>query len=323
MSFGAVLPFLAPVLFAAQADPAAGKGATLRLAAVDRFFEVGRPARVRVTLANEGKASLLTDNAVLFGVGITATGADGVAKPVTESLVPANCKQPLLLPSGASVAATIDLASLLPTLFEKRGKVSVKCAVAGVESAPLEFMIHPDWRGGRAVIETSHGAMELEFFPERAPTTVANFLELAETGFYDGLTFHRVVKGFMVQGGCPNGDGTGDGPSLIPLEAGRGADALKHERGTISMAHKADPNSGSCQFFLCHRAQPALDGNYAAFGRIVDGGDGAGGLATLDKIAEVPCAMVPGGPDPGPSRPKEKVTITKVRLVAPDAKRGG
>jgi cyclophilin family peptidyl-prolyl cis-trans isomerase len=167
------------------------------------------------------------------------------------------------------------------------------------------------------VIETSLGEIELALDAERAPITTANFLELAESGFYDGLTFHRVVKGFMIQGGCPNGDGTGDGPRKLPLEASRAPDALKHERGTISMAHRADPNSGSCQFFVCLREQPALNGSYSAFGKVVRGTE------TLDRIETVPCAMVPGGPDAVPSRPKEKVSIAKVRLVPPKDKAGG
>lgn len=286
-------------------------GVSVTVAAADRFVQAGRPVRVRVAIDNGGKASLLTNNSVLFGVGLKLTAADGSVREVKESAAPANAKQPLLLPSGTTLTTTIDLAPIFPDLLGKRGKVTVSGELAGHAVAPLELVIHPDWAGWRAVIESSLGEMELEFFPDRAPITVANFLELAESGFYDGLSFHRVVKGFMIQGGCPNGDGTGDGPARLPLEAGRGADALKHERGTISMAHKADVNSGSCQFFLCLREQASLNGSYSAFGRIVRG------LEVLDKIAEVPCAMVPGGPDTVPSRPKEKVSITRIRLVAP------
>jgi cyclophilin family peptidyl-prolyl cis-trans isomerase len=153
--------------------------------------------------------------------------------------------------------------------------------------------------------------MDIALDLERAPLTVSNFLDLAADGFYDGHSFHRVVKGFMIQGGCPVGDGTGDGPRRLPLEAGRGEGARRHRRGTLSMAHKADPDSGSCQFFICHRDQPALDGNYSAFGEVVRG------IAVVDAIAEVPCAMVPGGPDAGPSRPKQKVRIESIRPLAP------
>jgi cyclophilin family peptidyl-prolyl cis-trans isomerase len=307
---------VAGAALAADAAAAADR-VTISLAAADRFCEVGGPARVRLEIANAGPASLLTSNSVLFGVGFEVTTADGTARKVPESAAPSNARQPLLLPAGSRVATTVDLAPLLPSVFGRRGKVTIGLEVAGAKAAPLELEIHPDWRGWRAVIETSLGEMELELFPEKAPITVANFLELAEAGFYDGLTFHRVVKDFMIQGGCPRGDGTGDGPRKLPLEASRGEGAVRHERGTISMAHRADPNSGSCQFFLCHRDQPALDGSYSAFGRI------ARGLETLDRITELPCSMVPGGPDAVPSRPKERVTIVRIRPMGPEGGNGG
>jgi len=304
------------VALSAAPAAAAADGVVLSLAAVDRFCEAGRPVRVRLSIANEGKASLLTSNSILFGVGLTVTAPDGRTHAVPESASPANARQPLLLPAGTTLTTTLDLAPIFPDLLAKRGKVTVRFEAAGSAAAPLELEIHPDWRGWRAVMETTLGEMEFEFFPEKAPVTVANFLALAESGFYDGLTFHRVVKGFMVQGGCPRGDGTGDGPGTIPLEAGRDPESPRHERGTLSMAHRADPNSGSCQFFICHREQKALNGSYAAFGRVVRG------LETLDRIAEVPCTMVPGGPDREPSRPKERVTIDGIRLVEP-GKAGG
>jgi cyclophilin family peptidyl-prolyl cis-trans isomerase len=318
-----IAPLLA--LFALAADPAIpepvavapGDGISITLTPADRFYEAGKPVRVRVAIENAGSASLRTENAALFGVGFTATGADGKERAVPDSAAPANARQQILIPAGTTLSTTIDLAPLLPDVLGKRGKVKVAGSIAGVAVTPLELEIHPDWRGWHAVIETSLGEIEVALDAEHAPITTANFLELAESGFYDGLTFHRVVKGFMIQGGCPNGDGTGDGPRKLPLEASRAPDAPKHERGTISMAHKADLNSGSCQFFVCLREQPALNGTYSAFGKVVRGTE------TLDKIEMVPCAMVPGGPDNVPSRPKEKVTINKVRPVAPQAGRPG
>jgi peptidyl-prolyl cis-trans isomerase B (cyclophilin B) len=304
---------LLPLALALPAPAPADSKVTVELAAAEKIYVAGKPARVRLSIANAGPASLHTNNSVVFGVGMKVTPAEGAARTVGEAAAPANARQALLLPAGTTLTTTIDLAPLLSEPFARRGRLKVELEVAGFAATPLELEVHPDWTGWNAVLETSLGEMELEFFPEQAPITVANFLELAESGFYDGLSFHRVVKGFMVQGGCPNGDGTGDGPRTIPLEAGRTDDAPKHLRGTISMAHKADPDSGSCQFFVCHRDQPVLNGNYAAFGRVVSG------LETLDAIAEVPCAMAPGGPDNVPSRPKSKITITKVRLVPPPA----
>ncbi|HBF23389.1 MAG TPA: peptidylprolyl isomerase [Planctomycetes bacterium] len=131
------------------------------------------------------------------------------------------------------------------------------------------------------------GTLSLEFWPQVAPGTVRNFLQYVSGGFYDGLTFHRVVTGFMVQGGCPQGTGTGSGPAgTIPGEFSQDS-AYSHQRGTISMARSNDPDSASCQFFICHDAATFLDGQYAAFGKLI------GGENTLDKLASV--SVGPGG----------------------------
>ncbi len=131
------------------------------------------------------------------------------------------------------------------------------------------------------------GTLSLEFWPQAAPGTVRNFLQYASDGFYDGLTFHRVVTGFMVQGGCPQGTGTGSGPSGMIRGEFSNDSAHSHQRGTISMARSNDPDSASCQFFICHDVATFLDGQYAAFGKLIAGDD------TLDKLASVPVG--PGG----------------------------
>ena len=123
----------------------------------------------------------------------------------------------------------------------------------------------------------------VELYPQYAPQTVANFQKLVGEGFYNGLTFHRIYKGFMLQGGDPNGNGTGKAESgTIPGEFssnGFKQNTLKHERGVISMARSSAPNSASCQFFIMHADNSNLDGNYAAFGRVVSG------MATIDALA--------------------------------------
>ncbi len=133
------------------------------------------------------------------------------------------------------------------------------------------------------VIEMENGkTIELEIYEDIAPITAANFLNLVKQGFYDGLIFHRVIAGFMIQGGDPEGTGRGNSGTYIRGEfASNGFDnPLKHTRGVISMARAADPNSASCQFFIMHRDAPHLDGDYAAFGKVVNGMD------TVDEIAE-------------------------------------
>ena len=117
--------------------------------------------------------------------------------------------------------------------------------------------------------------MKVELYPEVAPNTVNNFISLVNKGFYDGLIFHRVINGFMIQGGCPNGTGMGGpGYSIAGEFAQNGFDnQLKHEPGVISMARAMNPDSAGSQFFIMHEAAPHLDGQYASFGKVIKGMD--------------------------------------------------
>lgn len=126
--------------------------------------------------------------------------------------------------------------------------------------------------------------IKLELYPEKAPNTVNNFISLANVGFYDGLIFHRVIKGFMIQGGDPAGVGTGGPGYSIKGEFavnGFTANDVKHSRGVISMARAMNPNSAGSQFFIMHENASYLDGQYAAFGKVVSG------IETVDEIASV------------------------------------
>ena len=121
-----------------------------------------------------------------------------------------------------------------------------------------------------------------ELYPEIAPESVNNFVYLIGKGFYDGLTFHRIIRGFMIQGGCPQGNGTGGpGYSIKGEFAANGVkNDLKHERGVLSMARAQNPNSGGSQFFIMHADAPHLDGSYADFGKVIEGMD------VVDEIAD-------------------------------------
>lgn len=130
-------------------------------------------------------------------------------------------------------------------------------------------------------LETSKGKIVIELFEDEAPNTVANFITLVEDGFYDGLTFHRVIDGFMAQGGCPDGSGAGGPGHRIRCEC-RAADAKKHTRGVISMAH-AGPNTGGSQFFITFNPQPHLDGVHTVFGHVTEGLDVVGNLNVTDR----------------------------------------
>ena len=145
------------------------------------------------------------------------------------------------------------------------------------------------------------GKMTVELYPETAPITVKNFVDLAKKGFYDGLIFHRVISGFMIQGGDPTGTGMGGPGYTIKGEfASNGVkNPTKHTRGVISMARSARPDSAGSQFFIMHRDAPHLDGQYAAFGKMTDGFD------TLDEIADVPTDY-----SDRPRKPQKIKTVT-------------
>ena len=127
------------------------------------------------------------------------------------------------------------------------------------------------------------GIIEGELYPEKAPQSVANFVELCSKGYYNGLIFHRVIPGFMIQGGCPEGTGMGGPGYCIKGEfLWNGIkNELKHKRGVLSMARSQSPNSAGSQFFIMHRVAPHLDGQYAAFGKVIEG------LDVVDAIAKV------------------------------------
>lgn len=160
-----------------------------------------------------------------------------------------------------------------------------------------------------AVIKTTAGEMVIEFWPDVAPNTVENFKKLAKKGFYDGTCFHRVIKGFMIQGGDPNTKdpakeamwGMGDPGYKIKAEF----NDKSHVRGVISMARSADPDSAGSQFFICHGAPTFLDHQYTAFGKLIKGDD------VLEKIATTPTHPQ--------DRPDERQGVTSIKIVPADS----
>ncbi len=161
-----------------------------------------------------------------------------------------------------------------------------------------------------AILKTSYGEITLAFWSEVAPKTVENFKKLAREGFYDGTAFHRIIKGFMIQGGCPN---TKAGAKGMPGTGGPGYtikaefNAKPHVRGVISMARSQHPDSAGCQFFICHGDARFLDRQYTAFGQVVKGDD------VLERVATVPTGFGGGGGEK--STPAERIAIESIRLV--------
>ena len=161
----------------------------------------------------------------------------------------------------------------------------------------------------QAIIKTTYGDLTIAFWPEVAPKTVANFKKLAGEGFYNGTAFHRNIKGFMIQGGCPN---TKAGQSGMPGTGSPGYQIKAefndktHERGVISMARSANPDSAGSQFFICHGAAKFLDGQYTAFGKLSAGDD------VLERIATVPTQSSGGGEK---STPIDRIEVVSVEIV--------
>lgn len=156
----------------------------------------------------------------------------------------------------------------------------------------------------KAKIEMENGGvMIVELYENIAPITCKNFINLVKEGFYNGLIFHRVIEGFMIQGGCPKGNGTGGPGHTIKGEfASNGVENnLKHERGVISMARSMDKNSAGSQFFIMHQDAPHLDGEYAAFGKLIEGYD------VLDEIAKTPTDYM--------DKPLEERKIKKIEII--------
>jgi peptidyl-prolyl cis-trans isomerase B (cyclophilin B) len=165
-----------------------------------------------------------------------------------------------------------------------------------------------------AVIETSEGDMVLQFWTDAAPNTVENFKKLAHSGFYDGTIFHRIVKGFMIQGGDPNSKDPGKESSY-----GQGGPGYKikaefndrsHERGVISMARSSDPDSAGSQFFICLASVPRLDHQYTTFGKLIKGDD------VLEKIGDTPVTRSSTGEN---SKPTKRVVIESIKIVPEDS----
>ena len=195
-------------------------------------------------------------------------------------------KSSVELAKGAKLTLSYDLGPAIEA--SGGGKGAFKLAFAGGEAreisvmqaapAGLDFMSMDaaELSKYRVLMETTSGDMMMEFWPDVAPGHVRNFLDLSYTDFYDGLTFHRVIPGFMIQGGCPQGNGGGNGPRRLQAEF----NDRKHVPGVLSMARTADPNSASCQFFVMHANATHLDGQYSAFGRVTSD------LSVVDRIVK-------------------------------------
>lgn len=199
------------------------------------------------------------------------------------------------------------LAALLVLSLAGCGKTSV-VGITTTSKAPAANEESQGVGTHHAEIEIQdYGTITVELDGDAAPITVQNFMDLANAGFYDGLTFHRIIAGFMMQGGDPNGNGTGGSENTIKGEfsANGVENGLSHTRGAISMARAQDPDSASSQFFICHADSTFLDGQYACFGYVTDGMD------VVDAVCEAAQPTDDNGTIPADQQP----VITSIRIT--------
>ena len=202
---------------------------------------------------------------------------------------------------------SICLAALLVLSLAGCGKTSV-VGITTTSKAPAANEESQGVGTHHAEIEIQdYGTITVELDGDAAPITVQNFMDLANAGFYDGLTFHRIISGFMMQGGDPNGNGTGGSENTIEGEfsANGVENPLSHTRGAISMARAQDPDSASSQFFICHADSTFLDGQYACFGYVTDGMD------VVDAVCEAAQPTDDNGTIPADQQP----VITAIRVI--------
>jgi cyclophilin family peptidyl-prolyl cis-trans isomerase len=231
------------------------------------LLKTGGTAAVELRLRNEGTAESAIQGAFASAdAGLKAETQDGKAlTPAPAGTAPAlGLDMPDKLKGGGMASFELDLAKKFPGLVQP-GRYKVTWSHPSFSPATLEVTTMERY----ATIKTNLGEIVIEFYPEDAPKTVANFITLAKKGFYDGLAFHRIIPGFMMQGGDPKGDGSGGPGYTIKAEFNK----QKHVAGTVSMARKPDPDSAGCQFFICFGPIPHLDNQYTVFAQVVRGMD--------------------------------------------------
>ena len=255
----------------------AGEAKTLTLSPEDAY---GSPSddRVRTVPIDELSAAGITP---VIGKKLSTSYGQGLITDLTNTSVTVDFNHEL---AGKTLIFDVQI-------------VSIDRGDAAATTADTVNKTKPGGENRITVIETSMGTITAELYETRAPVTTANFIGLAERGFYDGLIFHRVINDFMIQGGCPDGTGMGGSGTNIKLEI---HPELTHVDGALAMARSSQPDSASSQFYICDGAQPNLDGQYAVFGVVIDGMD------VVRAISEVETGSQ--------NKPAEDVVITKISI---------
>ncbi len=250
------------LLFAAslQAGPAPVK---LRIEAAEKILRPGRKMPVRFAIENAGDAEARVEEPESYLEGLEVRDPeDRVVKAVgkTKGIT----KRTPAVEPGGFIGRTVDIAPALQVPADREGLYRFRWSFGEQTSEEIQVLVVRDWL---ATIDTNHGRISIEFLPEIAPNHVLNFVRLARAGFYEGSTFHRVIPGFMMQGGAPR-EGRPQVKSLKAELSDR-----THVFGTVSAARANEIDSANSQFFICFAAAPHLDRQYTIFGRLVDGAE--------------------------------------------------
>ncbi len=270
---------------------AAGEAKTLTMTPEDAYGSP-RDDLVRTVPIEELSAAGITP---VIGKKLTTSYGPGTITDITNTSVVIDFNHEL---AGKTLIFDVQIVSIDGGDAAVEDDAKIGDAAATIDTANKT---EPGGRNRIAVIETSMGTITAELYETRVPSTTANFIGLAERGFYDGLIFHRVINDFMIQGGCPEGTGSGDSGTNIKLEI---HPELTHVDGALAMARSQHPDSASSQFYICDGAQSPLDGQYAVFGMVIDG------LDVVQAIAEVETDSQ--------NKPAEDVVITKISIKTPE-----
>jgi peptidyl-prolyl cis-trans isomerase B (cyclophilin B) len=288
----------------------------LTLEAPEKVLRPGQRMPLRFTIENAGDKDATIDEPSSYLEGLEILDAGGKAVKSTGK-TKGIAKRSVTLEPGGFLGRIVDVAPAFPEIPENQeGWYRVRWSFGDGSSNEIRVYLIRDWV---ATIETNHGSIAIEFYPSIAPAHVENFLKLARSGFYEGTVFHRIIPGFMMQGGGPKDPSK---EPVAPLKAE--FSATKHVFGTVSMARTNDPNSATSQFFICFGALPQLNGNYTVFGQVISGEEIVKEIERV-KTDHSPCKKCgkvfrAGGATPccgahHEDRPEQDVVIKKVTVA--------
>jgi peptidyl-prolyl cis-trans isomerase B (cyclophilin B) len=287
----------------------------LAIESTEKVLRPGQRMPVRFTIENAGDKEAKIDEPDNYLEGLEIQ--DGEGKVVRSAgKTKGITKRSVSLEAGGFLGRIADVAPAFPAISEdKEGWYRIRWSFGDAVSNEVRVYVMRDWI---ATVETNHGSIAIEFYPHVAPNHVENFLKLSRSGFYEGSTFHRIIPGFMMQGGIPK-----DPAKEIKTPLNAEFSPTKHVFGTLSMARTNNPNSATSQFFICFGGVPQLDGSYSAFGQVVSGEEVVKEIERVktDHSPCKKCGRAVRGPGATPccgahheDRPEQDVVIKKVTV---------